>query len=484
MPAPTRRDSLQAALTRAEAGLAARPDDRALGRDRARLLHHLGRSDEAQQAYLQLLAVDPADLATLTQCGALLRDLGYLSAAITLYTQAQRAHPGQALPRILLGNALLDQGRAPEARAHFEAALALEPGAAEAHQGLATALMELREEAAAWEHARRGFAGRPPVVNPYRGAGAPIRLLVLNSAAGGNIPLRRNLDDRLFEATLLLAEFADPKSPLPPHDLVLNAIGDADYCRRGLAAAAALLAGTRAPVINPPAAVALTGRADNARRLGALPGIRTPRTVLLSRAQLAAPGAAAALGAQGLGFPLLIRAVGFQAGKHFVKVDAPAGLAAALKALPGDAFAAIEFLDARAADGRIRKYRVMMIGGELYPLHAAVSPDWKIHYFSADMAGNAAHRREDQAFLEGMPGVLGPAALAALQGLATALGLDYAGADLSLAPDGTVLLFEANATMVLLPPGPDPAWDYRRAPVQRALDALTALLTRRARGAA
>ena len=54
-----------------------------------------------------------------------------------------------------------------------------------------------------------------------------------------------------------------------------------------------------------------------------------------------------------------------------------------------------------------RKYRVMFIGGAVYPLHLAISDDWKVHYFTAAMAANQAFRDEEQRFLEDMPSVLG-----------------------------------------------------------------------------
>ena len=54
-----------------------------------------------------------------------------------------------------------------------------------------------------------------------------------------------------------------------------------------------------------------------------------------------------------------------------------------LSQIPGPEVAVIEFLNAQGADGKIRKYRVMIIDNRLYPLHAAISHDWKIHFFSA-----------------------------------------------------------------------------------------------------
>jgi hypothetical protein len=55
--------------------------------------------------------------------------------------------------------------------------------------------------------------------------------------------------------------------------------------------------------------------------------------------------------------------------------------------------------------------------------------------------------------------------------VAAALALDYAGIDFALARDGSLLLFEANATMIMPPPPADAIWDYRRAPIARAVAA-------------
>jgi hypothetical protein len=45
-------------------------------------------------------------------------------------------------------------------------------------------------------------------------------------------------------------------------------------------------------------------------------------------------------------------------------------------------------------------------------------------------------------------------------------------------------VFEANATMSVFPPGPDPMWDYRRRAISDVLDAATQMLQRRANHAA
>jgi hypothetical protein len=141
---------------------------------------------------------------------------------------------------------------------------------------------------------------------------------------------------------------------------------------------------------------------------------------------------------------------------------------------------AIEYLDARGAGGCARKYRVMIVNGQLYPVHLAISKDWKIHYFSADMRDHAEHRREERNFLADMANVLGAKAMAALQGLETVLGLDYGGIDFGLNEAGEILLFKANATMVIEQPDGDPRWDNRRAAVGRIHTAVRDLLLGRA----
>ena len=136
----------------------------------------------------------------------------------------------------------------------------------------------------------------------------------------------------------------------------------------------------------------------------------------------------------------------------------------------------MQCLDARGPDGWWRKGRVMIIGGALYPLHWAISDDWKVHYFTAGMAGCAAHRAEEARFLDDMGGFLGAWAVAALAAIGRVLGLDYAGVDFALGEDGAVMVFEANAAMVILAPPDGEMWDYRRKAAAAALAAARGLI--------
>ncbi len=428
----------------------------------------------AKRLYLDALKRDPTSLEALLELSRLALRSGHRSAAITCCRQAIFCHPQEPAAHVNLGGLLIESGEFEAARAAFEAALTVSPELPAAHQGMARVLTALGDPATADAHWRRGLVEGWLAPQPYRGAGPPVPLLLLVSAKGGNIPTRALLDDTVFAVTVLYAEGHDPTRSLPEHALIFNAIGDADLCADALAKAAGVTARSAAPVVNAPAAVAPTTRAGIAARLAGIPGLVVPKVRTLHRADLASAG---------LSFPQLVRSPGFHTGQHFVRVERAGDLAAAVADLPGDELLAIQPLDARGSDGLFRKYRVMMIGGALWPLHLALSPDWKVHYFSAAMADDAAARLEEARFLADMPAVLGAKVMAALGAIALRLGLDYGGVDFGLSADGEMLLFEANAGMVIQPPGPEPIWDYRRAPIGRALDAVKSLLLAKAGGA-
>jgi glutathione synthase/RimK-type ligase-like ATP-grasp enzyme len=257
---------------------------------------------------------------------------------------------------------------------------------------------------------------------------------------------------------------------LPPHGLIVNAIGDADRSRTALRPAAEIAANARRPVVNAPAAVARTGRIANATRLAPLPGVTTPAVRSVSRT---APAIDA--------FPAILRVPGWHMGRAMIRVDDPDGLAAAAAALSGSGdLLAIDYVETRGAGGAWRKYRAMAIDGALYPLHLAIAHRWDVHYFSSAMGENAAYRAEEARFLDAPAATVGERAWAALGTVRDALGLDYAGVDFALRDDGGVVVFEANAAMTVIGPGDDPRFAYRKPASDAIAQALVRMFERRA----
>ncbi len=146
----------------------------------------------------------------------------------------------------------------------------------------------------------------------------------------------------------------------------------------------------------------------------------------------------------------------------------------AIDKLPGDDVLVIQFLDTRGPDGLVRKYRVMMVDGNLYPLHLAISRHWLVHYFRADNDASPRHQAEEADFLEHPWEVLGPTATPALRRVAQVLALDYGGIDFTLDSEGRLVVFEANAAMALYSPGSNEVKPHRK----NAVEAVTAAVRR------
>ena len=238
--------------------------------ERAVLLGALNRQQDARQAFVEILQRTPANFSALNEFGTLLTTMGAIEAACRVYSEAIAHHPENPIGHVNLANLLLRASRHAEARAHYEAVLKMDPEHAPAHQGLGAVLSDMGDRTAARHHFEKGFRGHAVSVLPYRGTAPPVALLQLISSGGGNIPTAPFLDDRVFLTSVVVADYLDPASPLPPHRLIFNAIGDADLCQPALEAAARLVARTSAPVINDPRAVMKTGRIGNATQLRAI----------------------------------------------------------------------------------------------------------------------------------------------------------------------------------------------------------------------
>ena len=427
--------------------------------------------EKAKSAFLEAIRIMPTHFGAWVNLGNLLFETGYASAAHTAYTAAVTYHPEQASAHVNLGNVLLHMGNPDAAQTHFNTALGIDPEFPEAHQGLASVYHRQGNLDRADYHRNRGFGGKPVSFVPCRGAGKPASLLILASSREGNVPWRFLIDQRLFEATIVAVECFEPLQALPEHSLLFNAIGDADLCREGLEIACMLARRSASPSINSPDAVLRTGRLDNAARLAKLPGVIAPEIRMLSKAAL--------LSESDLTFPLLLRSPGFHGGNYFVRVDDRDALQAALSELPGEELFAMTYLESRHEDGLFRKFRVMSIDGALYPVHMAASRQWKVHYFSSDMAENASCRKEEEAFLNDFSAYLGAARVSALEAVGRSLGLDYCGMDFGIGRDGSLLLYEANAAMNIVAPTSEKMWDYRRPAITNALMAARRMFAER-----
>ncbi len=208
-------------------------EEPAVALERARGLAAAGEDEAARQAYIEVLRHNPTHHAALDELGTLAYAGGFRSAARTAYLQLVTCHrPEYERGRVNLALIYCTRKATPTtprftAERHLALASIRIP---EAHQGMARILSAAGDETAAEYHWRKGFEGHAVVTKPYRGRGTAVSLLVLVSARSGNVPAQLWITHRHFAVTAIYAEYFDPATPLPPHALVVNLIGDAVLC--------------------------------------------------------------------------------------------------------------------------------------------------------------------------------------------------------------------------------------------------------------
>jgi Flp pilus assembly protein TadD/glutathione synthase/RimK-type ligase-like ATP-grasp enzyme len=465
------RGEHEAALAVADQVLANDPEFASAWLLRGTACRALHRFAEAAEAYRFLLDLFP-DFAqmrvNLANACIELEDFGQAEEQLR---EAIMCNPDFAVAHTSLGSLYMRMDRYDLAEAPTRKALACDPTIAIAHRNLA-AILALRGDPEAEAH--RDAAYRRQQLFCEYSPGARQTALILTASGSGNVPYAHLLPRARYNRILWHLAYAPPgqADDLPPHDFIFNAVGDPDAADLAQRAAERFVEGCALPVINRPDRVARTRRSGMPALLGSLPEIRVPNTIRIERS---AGDPAAAILASGLAFPLILRPVGRHGGEGAQLVRSQGDLAGRI---PGcESFYATEFVNYRSPDGWYRKYRVIFVDRKPYPYHLAIGARWLLHYRTADMTADAARRIEELDFLRDPAAALGPSAMTALRRIGAQLDLDYAGIDFSLLPDGRLLFFEANPTM-LVHPEDDPLFAYKNAAVDAILAAMNAMIAR------
>ncbi|HEX4260166.1 MAG TPA: tetratricopeptide repeat protein [Acetobacteraceae bacterium] len=442
-------------------------------------LRSLGEPAAARTAHERALAIwraalgpEHAMVATaLTSLGNLALEEDDAATALALHREAldirgRSGGPDADVAATLaqIGLALRKLGRPVAARQHLERAVAIRPDLATAQHALAAIAYADGRPEDARRHAEAGLRSETVLLeaSPH----ATRTVLILATTTQSNVPLEHLLPARTHARIWWFAEHGDPSPPLPRFDLVVNAIGEADLSAATTARIGRVVAASGRPLVNPPPRVAATRRDRLPALLDGIDGAVVPLVLRVPSGPAPA----------GLRHPLVLRPVGSHGGAGLLRVDDDD------RGVPGSGeFYASEFYDVRAADGYCRKYRIIFVDRVPYPYHLAISQDWIVHYFSADMAAHPWKLEEERRFLDDPDRVLGPRGTAAIAAIGTRIDLDYCGVDFGLLPDGRVLVFEANPTMLVHPEEQDGPLGHKNAQVGEILTAFDAMLSRRMR---
>jgi hypothetical protein len=372
-------------------------------------------------------------------------------------------------------------GQNQPAEKWYRVALALDPGMAMAHQNLAAILQTDGRVDEAQRH--RELAYERQWIFTDATAHPAATVLVACAGGLGNVPIEYLLPAQRFYRIKCFVDYArlddGALAQTRPHDLVFNAIGEADTIAPDDARLQRILYFRKRPVLNQPQAVALTRRDRLPELLQGLDGIMVPKVWRIELGRSGAPVLADMLEREKAQYPLILRPAGSHGGAEAV-------LAADRVAVGNSALGesnvvyATAYHDYRSADGHFRKYRVIFVDRKPYPYHLAISQQWLVHYFSAEMQAEAWKLGEERRFLDNPAQALGSTAMHALEAIGRRLDLDYAGADFSVLADGSVLVFEANPTMLVHPERENGPFGYKNRYVAAIVDAFGRMIVARA----
>lgn len=325
---------------------------------------------------------------------------------------------------------------------------------------------------------------------------ATLRLLALVSCGDflANTPLEFLIEGADVSLDILfVGEGVPPPAAIPEHDVLMVAVGESAANRPLLQALTDPMGQWHRPVVNRPEHVLKTSRDGLSAALRGAPGIVVPDIARVGRQTLSALAEGRATPSAilpGVDYPILARPVDSHAGHGLAKIDGAADMANYLATSVADSapgsdardFYVSRFVDYRSADGRYRKYRVVLVDGQPFLGHLGISPRWMVHYLNADMADNAANRAEEARQMEGFDTGFGARHAAAFAAIHQRVGLDYFVMDCAETPDGRLLVFEGDTCGIIHAMDPEDLYPYKPAHMRRIFSAFQRMLRRKAQG--
>ncbi len=443
-------------------------------------LREIGRLVEAEASYRRSLALKPDYLEALINLGSILGDLGRWAEAISSYRLAAQMHPNSGIAHNVLGRLLSRLGgNDEEATRCLERAIALHEYDTNTYVELGNILMRKQRVDSALVLFRHAQKLQPLITWRANQEEAEFSAVFLDTPMAGSTPVSylagRASYDRHFQCVI-------PDTPIDVDllrtkaDVVFNMICNADDGKDILVHALDLVQRLDRPTINHPRLIMSTDRETIARRLANIPNCVVPRTMRVTGPILAE--AALSKRFAGLRLPILVRVAGTHGGDDFDRFDDWNDIASFASEHPAANYYLIDYIDYRSQDGFFRKYRIIFIDGDILPYHLAIHDDWKVHHFRTNMINQIWMRQEEERFLANMGSVFNAANQDALRAIARATRLDYGGIDCGIDCDGRIVVFEANAAM-LVHDEKNETFAYKNQYITKIKNAFDTLLSRR-----
>lgn len=315
----------------------------------------------------------------------------------------------------------------------------------------------------------------------YERKGEPggLRLLAFVKAGDlmANTPLDFLLQDSKATLIQLYVDGTTPLPSIPDHDVAIVAIGEADDSHAVLACLDSILESWPRPVLNRKVqAIIDLSRSAVSDLFAHSHQVIAPKTLRISRPDLVEIAMGRAELDAALTWPILVRPVGSHAGNHLEKIADPYALTRYLRGFTSAQAYVAPFVDYASLDGQFRKYRIGLIGKRPYLSHLAISDHWMVHYLNAGMSDSQVKRDEEAEAMARFDQDFALRHKAALDELCARIDLDYFAIDCAETRDGKLLLFEADAAMIIHAMDQPDLFPYKGPQMKRLFGAFQALL--------
>ena len=433
-------------------------------------LRGAGDPRSARQAFERAAELDPKFAAVHVQLGGLYDEFDDTLASERDWLIALELNARDISAHLALSTLYCRAERFDLGRAHAEKALDLDPELIGAHQNLA--LIEAREGRESEAKRHRDFAYGGATCSRRRRRGRSVACSSSPASITAIPPTATCCRSHRYTRHIWFVEYAGEgqTQSLPRYDVVFNAIGDPDGSAARAPAHRALPRELQAAGLQPP-------RQDRAHRAAVGAGAVQEHSRPRHPQDRSASAAGTEMSACRLSAPLLMRPLGSHGGfgLELVKTEADlqrrCGEGAASRRLLRDRILRLSLarrLLPQVPDVLRRPPPLSLSPGDLGPLACALRPVAHARY--------PERLAEERRFLDDPERALGKEAYETIRAVGQRLDLEFAGVDFSLTPEGAVVLFEANATMLVHTERPDSPLAHKNASTERILQAFWTML--------
>ena len=298
-----------------------------------------------------------------------------------------------------------------------------------------------------------------------------VKIKLLALVAGGemmdNTPLDFLIENSDIQLDFMyIDEYFEMPAKVPEHDILFIAMGESVKNTPILNKLTQIISYWPKPLLNNPESILKCARDTLFKLLKGANGIYIPSTEKLNKLHI-----------QFQGSPIAIRPQGTHAGVGFKKISSVSQLDHYLSQYDQEqSFYVSEYVAYESPDGLFRKYRIVLIGGEPYICHLAISENWIVHYIASGMELSELKRNEERYEMFHFKDRFAKKHRNAFKQIHERIGLDYVVIDCAELQTGELLIFEADPGSWVHATDPVELFPYKSEVMQKAFEAFRNLL--------